>query len=158
MAIDCFFFLAEKLVNVADKSFNPTCTVSSFYTLSSKASFNCENALTPEWIDYQSWMSASNSDSNNHIKITFKQELMVHSFCLSAIIKSLANRATSVTVKDSNLNIEIYPLDVNTLTECFLPSKSVELSVKYLSFYPTNGHASFRTGLSSVMIFSYDSE
>ncbi|CAD5126686.1 DgyrCDS14755 [Dimorphilus gyrociliatus] len=157
------FFLGDikangKLINVADKLMGSKCFVNSVKPALKGLDFECDNVLSPNWINTNSWITNCNpSCLSEELTITFKTAYDVMEICISQPFISLANKVPDVEITWNDQQSYEIKLDPTALIQCFLPKLNYGKQIQNMTFITVHTDklenaksAEFLTDISSI--------
>ncbi|CAD5126447.1 DgyrCDS14576 [Dimorphilus gyrociliatus] len=152
-------FTNGKLINVADKMNNATCTSSNDFPSNPSYTFFCENIMDPIWVNFNYWAASCNSGPCNlqWINITFQKQYDIVEVCLYQRTLKEENRVNTATIQMNNQNKTYVLSDIQT---CFLleedfGSKSSSIRLNTVECRNLGGGS---TGYSSISALAYSND
>ncbi|CAD5126960.1 DgyrCDS14964 [Dimorphilus gyrociliatus] len=146
-----------KLINIADFSWNSTCSADHFRPTIAGFSFKPDHLMYPHWINMFSWLNYCTSDCNTaKVTITFQKLYNISDYCLSQAFMTTKYRTENVKVifntnKYSIVKLEEFKKNI----ECFLPQNNYGINVEKMSFITGKSTYGDSAGFSSIMIFTF---
>ncbi|CAD5126266.1 DgyrCDS14427 [Dimorphilus gyrociliatus] len=151
--------IGEKLLNIADLSMNSSCTAESTRPSTDLFTFECENALSPQWININPWISnCSPSCYKEKYSLTFKKEYDICEICLSQPFFNDENKVKQVEFCFNGQQSMNVKLDMEKNIECYLPKLNYGKNVQTMTFIIGHRYKNRNTGLSSIVIYAYDND
>ncbi|CAD5126841.1 DgyrCDS14872 [Dimorphilus gyrociliatus] len=128
-------FANGKLINVAGKMNNATCTSSNDHASNVLLNFHRENIMDPFWVNINDWVAKCDPDPCHlqWINITFQKQYDIVEICVYQRIIKATNRINKLTIRMDNQNKTYLLNDIQTcllLDEDFgSKSSSIRLSL-----------------------------